>query len=208
MVADGGASRLSGYEESVGASTVNADCPVRKREIHKQRAVENSLLKGKLADSDLRTRKLEEEVQSMKDMKSMATSMAALLGGESAASDVTSEEYQSKLKQIAAFLTNMSSHPSDSDSLAGVTAASSLDKGTKRKTVTIQDLSKSTPSQVTPMQPKQQDDTTGAATGIKPYNLLGTLTKQIPAQGNTATRNSFSNNQRPPYVQLGDAEQV
>ena len=147
----------------------------------------------------------------------MATSMAALLGGESATSDVNSEEYQAKLKQIAAFLTNMSSHPSEADSLAGVTAASSLYKGTKRKTVTInplpsgvarQDLAESPPSQVTLMQLEQQDDAIGVAIGLKPSNLLEKMTEQVPVQGNTATRNALSNNQRPPYVQVGDVEEV
>ena len=217
MVADGGASRLSGYEGSVGASTVNADCPVRKKEIHKQRAVENSLLKGKLADSDLRARKLEEEVQAMKDMNSMATSMAALLSGKSTTADVNLEEYQAKLKHIAALLTNMSSHPSEADSLAGATAASPLHKGTKRKSVTIkplldgvarQDPAKASPSQVTPMQLEQQDDATGVAIGLKPSNLLEKMTEQVSVQGNTATRKAPSNNQRSSYVQVGDVEEV
>ena len=39
MVASGGALRLTGYEGSVGASTVNNDCPIRKQEAHKQRVV-------------------------------------------------------------------------------------------------------------------------------------------------------------------------
>ena len=74
--------------------------------------------------------------------------------------------------------------------------------------VACQDLAESTPSQVTPMQVEQQDDTTGVAIGLKPSNLLEKMTKQVPAQGNTATRNAPSNNQRPPYVQVGDVEEV
>ena len=127
------------------------------------------------------------------------------------------EDYQVKLKQIAALLTNMSSHPSGASSLAGVTAASSLHKGTKRKSVTInplldgaarQDPAEASPSQVTPMHPEQQDDATGVAMGLKPSNLLEKMTEQVPVQGNTATRNAPSNNRRPSYVQVGDVEEV
>ena len=143
--------------------------------------------------------------------------MAALLSGESTTADVNLEEYQVKLKQIAALLTNMSSHPSEADSLAGVTAASSLHKGTKRKSVTInppldgaarQDPAEASPSQVTPMHPEQQDDATGVAMGLKPSNLLEKMTEQAPVQGNTATRNAPSNNRRPLHVHVGNVEEV
>ena len=35
MVASGGASRRTGDKGSVGASTVNPECPIRKQEAHK-----------------------------------------------------------------------------------------------------------------------------------------------------------------------------
>ena len=54
MVAGSSASRATGFEGYVGASTVNPDCPVRKREAHKQRAIENATLKVALRTALLR----------------------------------------------------------------------------------------------------------------------------------------------------------
>ena len=131
--------------------------------------------------------------------------------------DVNLEEYQVKIKQIATLLTNMSSHSSEADKLAGVTTTSSLHKGTKRKSVTInqsldgatrQDPADASPSQVTPMHLEQQDDATSVAMGPKPSNLLKKMTEQVPVQGNTATRNASPNNQRPLHAHVGNMEEV
>ena len=61
MFAESGVSRRTDYEGSVGALTVYSNCPL-KMEAHKHRAVENLLLKGRLADSIVQTRMLMEEV--------------------------------------------------------------------------------------------------------------------------------------------------
>ena len=74
--------------------------------------------------------------------------------------------------------------------------------------VARQDPAESSPSQVKPMHLEQQDDATGVAIGLKPSNLLEKMTEQVPVQGNTATRNAPSNNQRSSYVQVGDVEEV
>lgn len=42
MPARNGASRMTGFKGSVGISTINPDCPVRKREAHKQKAIQNT----------------------------------------------------------------------------------------------------------------------------------------------------------------------
>ena len=46
MVVSGGASMRTGSEGSVGASTVNPDCPIRKKDKHKQRSMEKKILTG------------------------------------------------------------------------------------------------------------------------------------------------------------------
>ena len=68
IVANGGAAIRTGFEGYVGASTENPDCPIRKKDEHKQRTVENTILKGKLADNDAQTCLLEDQVQSLKDI--------------------------------------------------------------------------------------------------------------------------------------------
>ena len=217
MVADGGASRLSGFDGSVGASTVNADCPVRKREAHQKRAVENSLLKGQLADSDIRTRKLEEEVRAMKEMSNMAASMAALLSGNSSTADINSEEHQLKLKHIATLFTNMSAHTSEAEKSSSETTDPSKNKGTKRKVkiqspvdgTACQDTANGPPSQVTPGHPEQREGATDAGTGLRPNNLLDKMSEQVQEQGDTVTRNAPSHRRvKLVAVQVGDAEPV
>ena len=65
MVARGGASRRIGFERSVGASTVNPDCPIRKQEEHNKRMIEKVVMKGTLANKDVHTHQLKDQVQSL-----------------------------------------------------------------------------------------------------------------------------------------------
>ena len=51
MATGSSASRAAGFEGSVGASTVNPDCSVRKREVNMQKAIKHATLKGHLVDS-------------------------------------------------------------------------------------------------------------------------------------------------------------
>ena len=55
MVASGGPLRRTGFEGPVGALTVNPDCPIRKKEEHKKRLMENTGMKGKLANNKAHT---------------------------------------------------------------------------------------------------------------------------------------------------------
>jgi hypothetical protein len=93
MVAGSGASRATGFEGSVGASTVNPDCPVMKMEVHVQRAIENATLKGRLADSATETQCLKKEVQSC-EMKEIGAFMAALLAGWPNSGSYSQEKFQ------------------------------------------------------------------------------------------------------------------
>jgi len=70
FAAGSGPSKFTARDASSGASTVNLDCPKRKREQHKNRAVQNALLRGELADSAAENVKLQEKVQQLKLCKS------------------------------------------------------------------------------------------------------------------------------------------
>ena len=105
MVDSGGALRRTCDKIYIGALTVNPDCSIRKKEAHKQRVVENVLLKGKLDDNTAHDRMLMVEVQSL---KGVWASMAVLLSGVSDSRDLTLQEYQDKFKQMAALFTTRS----------------------------------------------------------------------------------------------------
>ena len=49
MVANGGVLRRARVEGCVGVSTVNPDCPIRKKEEHSKCLMESAIMKGKLA---------------------------------------------------------------------------------------------------------------------------------------------------------------
>ena len=106
MVTSGGASRRTGSEGSVGALTVNPDCPIRKQDEHKKHTVENTILRGKVADNDVQTRLLEAKVQSL---KGIGASMADLLGNRPDSHDATSQDFQDKMKKMADLFNNCSS---------------------------------------------------------------------------------------------------
>ena len=95
MIASGGASRRTGFEGSVGASTVNPDFPIRKKEAHKKRLMENAVMKGNLADNKVHNRQLEDQIQSLTEI---SAPMAALLDNSD---DVTAQVFQDKMKKPA-----------------------------------------------------------------------------------------------------------
>ena len=59
MVASGGASRRTGFKGSVRVSTANPDCPIMKKEGHRKRMVENTVMKGTLANNKIHNRQLQ-----------------------------------------------------------------------------------------------------------------------------------------------------
>ena len=61
IVASGGVLRRTGFEGSVGASAVNPDCPIRKKEEHNKCVIENTVMKGKLANNEEHIQQLKEK---------------------------------------------------------------------------------------------------------------------------------------------------
>ena len=55
---------------------MNPDCPIRKKEEHKQRLMDITVMKRKLANTKAHNQQLEEQLQSLTEM---SISMAALL---------------------------------------------------------------------------------------------------------------------------------
>ena len=95
VVVSGGTLRRTGFKGYVGASTVNPDNPIRKQEEHNKRMMKTVVMKDKLADNDLHTRHLEDQVQSLMEI---SASMAALLD---ISDDATSQEFQDKMRKMA-----------------------------------------------------------------------------------------------------------
>ena len=82
---------------------MDPDCPVRKKEEHKKRLMENAVMMGKLATTEVHTQQLEEQIQSLMEM---SASMAALLSNSY---DANRQAFQDKIKELVA---NFNKHPS------------------------------------------------------------------------------------------------
>jgi hypothetical protein len=181
IVASGAASRRTGCNGSVGASTVNPGCPTRKKEEHRQHVVQNTILKGKLVDNNAHTRLLEGKFWSLKDI---GASMAALLSSGPDSQDATQRDYQDKIKKMADLFNML---PSNLPEVAGpvvVATASTLDNREPNKSVCItapacgassRDAAAlaSIPSpKVNTVQPGNQRAEAGKVSNLTPSNLL------------------------------------
>ena len=72
---------------------MNSDCPIRKQEEHKKCMMENVSIRGKVADSDVQTRVLENKVQFRKDI---GAAMAALPENRPDSHDATSRIFKAR----------------------------------------------------------------------------------------------------------------
>ena len=111
-VASGDASRRTGFEGSVGALTVNPNCPIRKKEEHTKRLVENAAMKGKLDNNKLHTQQLEDKIQAFAETSAL---IAALLQNTD---DATPHAFQDTMKELVANFDKHSTSPIDAQAPA------------------------------------------------------------------------------------------
>ena len=112
MVASGGASRRTGFEGFLGASTVNPGCPIRKKEEYRKRLMENVVMKGKLASNEAHNQQIVKKIQSLTEIRA---SMSALLQNTD---DANSQAFQDKLRELVTNFNKHSASPIDTQAPA------------------------------------------------------------------------------------------
>ena len=91
-----------------GASTVNKDNPQRDPELYKQRAVENSVLRGQMATTEAENARLQNQLDQSKEDQEVCQSMAALLAGGDT-NNLDPEEMGRRFQQMASMFSRLKS---------------------------------------------------------------------------------------------------
>ena len=86
---------------------MNPDFPIRKKEAHKKRLMENAFMKGILTSNKAHIQQLEEKTQPLTEM---SVSMTALLVNTD---DANPQTFQDKMKKLVANFNKHSVSPND-----------------------------------------------------------------------------------------------
>jgi hypothetical protein len=158
--------------------------------------MENAVLQGKVADNDVQTHVLEDQVQSLKEI---GVSVTALLGRSH---DVISQDFQNKMKKMAANFKNHSLRSPDTQ----VPAPKSVLIKVPAQGTPTHDTAASTPSpphKVTPVQLGKQQGEASKVSDINPSFFPDQMSAHRHMELDTTTSKLRPNEQRQPPIEEG-----
>jgi hypothetical protein len=199
MVASGSALRRTGFKRSIGATTVNPHCHIRKQEEHKKRMVENTILRGKVANNDVQICVLEDNIQSLKDIRAP---IAALLDSRPNSHDVVYQDFQDKIKNMSDLFNNFSLSSPD----APDPAPKSVHIEVPAREISSHDaavLTLTSPLEVTLVQRGKQQAKAGNMSGLNPSNLSNQISTHPHVKIDLATSKLPPDEQHPPTIKGG-----